>query len=648
MAVSSSSSFLEAGGFTVGVNYWASHAGIDMWRRWDEGAVDADLAALARNGVQSVRVFPLWRDFQPIHLLRRYLNAPYEHRFGELPLPDTAAGRAGMSEDAMQHFSRFLELAAKHHLTVIVGLITGWMSGRVFVPPALESANLLKDPVAIQWQVRFVNHFVGRFRDHAAIVAWELGNECNCMSVLATSEEAWCWTAAITGAIRAADPTRPVLSGMHSLKAEFGSPWSITDQAELTDMLTAHPYPMFTPHNDRDPLNTTRSIMHSTAESRFYADIGSKPCVVEELGTLGAAVGDDAVVTAYVRTVLYSLWANDCRGLFWWCGFDQDFPNQAPYSWYAVEREPLGMLRADRTPKSVAAELSAFRKQIDALPFDHLPARLTEAVCIVSDNHDAWGVAYASFILAKQAGFDLTFQTARQPLRDAPLYLLPSIRNDGGPSHERLQPIFDRVRGGATLYVSGDAPLFSGFAEQFGVSVKSRRQRISGGTATYGTAEGDARIALSSAYRFVLAPCGAEVLATEPDSSPLFTRFKLGEGWVYFLGVPLETTLAREPGVFEGSSPASPWQVYRQLIEVVKSERLLKRSPPQLAVTEHPTGKGRIVVAINHDVLPVETVLSLTGSTRLGRTLRGAATASDGGIRLKIAANDVAIFELNM
>ena len=51
--------------FFVGCNYWASHAGTRMWRNWDAASVEADLAALSKAGVQVIRAFPLWPDFQP-------------------------------------------------------------------------------------------------------------------------------------------------------------------------------------------------------------------------------------------------------------------------------------------------------------------------------------------------------------------------------------------------------------------------------------------------------------------------------------------------------------------------------------------------------------------------------------------------------
>jgi hypothetical protein len=58
--------------------------------------------------------------------------------------------------------------------------------------------------------------------------------------------------------------------------------------SKLTDLLTTHPYPTFTPHCGQDPVNTIRGILHGTAESRFYADIGCKPCLCEE--PVGASV----------------------------------------------------------------------------------------------------------------------------------------------------------------------------------------------------------------------------------------------------------------------------------------------------------------------------------------------------------------------
>jgi len=58
------------------------------------------------------------------------------------------------------------------------------------------------------------------------------------------------------------------------------------DQGELCDLLTTHPYPFWTPHTNQYPANTIRTIMHSAAETRFYADISGKPCLAEEAGIM--------------------------------------------------------------------------------------------------------------------------------------------------------------------------------------------------------------------------------------------------------------------------------------------------------------------------------------------------------------------------
>ena len=58
-------------GFAVGVNYWASHAGTRMWSDFSAEEVEADFAALAVTGVDTLRIFPLWSVILPKELLRR-------------------------------------------------------------------------------------------------------------------------------------------------------------------------------------------------------------------------------------------------------------------------------------------------------------------------------------------------------------------------------------------------------------------------------------------------------------------------------------------------------------------------------------------------------------------------------------------------
>ncbi|NLE55640.1 MAG: beta-mannanase, partial [Lentisphaerae bacterium] len=164
--------FQTPGSFVIGCNYWASHAGTDMWKDWRPDVVAKDFDTLAKNGLQVVRVFPLWPDFQPLTQLYGGGGRRVEIRHGEKPWPHNELGRSGIDPVAMAHFQELADLAQEKGLSLVVGLVTGWMSGRWFVPPALEGRNPLKDPVAMKWELRFVHTFVKYFQKHPAIGAW--------------------------------------------------------------------------------------------------------------------------------------------------------------------------------------------------------------------------------------------------------------------------------------------------------------------------------------------------------------------------------------------------------------------------------------------------------------------------------------------
>ena len=72
----------------VGCNYWASHAGVRMWSQWNETVVRQDFERMAEAGIQSVRVFPLWPDFQPLELAAGCQNRPRLLQFRGGPLPE--------------------------------------------------------------------------------------------------------------------------------------------------------------------------------------------------------------------------------------------------------------------------------------------------------------------------------------------------------------------------------------------------------------------------------------------------------------------------------------------------------------------------------------------------------------------------------
>jgi len=95
---SSENILIRPGHFFIGCNYWASNAGTQMWVDWKPEVIEQDFKRLSEADVEVLRVFPIWRDFQPITAIRNARSGIIDYRFGENPLPDNRFGDSGLSE----------------------------------------------------------------------------------------------------------------------------------------------------------------------------------------------------------------------------------------------------------------------------------------------------------------------------------------------------------------------------------------------------------------------------------------------------------------------------------------------------------------------------------------------------------------------
>ncbi len=609
----------ESGKLFLGCNYWASHAGTNMWSDWRPDTVEADFARLADAEVKVLRIFPLWSDFQPLRMHRAGSASEKELRLREDPLPFTEEGKAGVDPVMAERFGEFCDLADKYGIKLIVGLVTGWMSGRMHMPEAFAGKNLLSDSAVIRWQVRFVRYMVRHFKDKPAIAAWDLGNECNVMSPV-SRDGAYLWTKTISDTIKLEDCSRPVISGLHGLLPD--GTWTPEDQGELLDILCTHPYPIFTPHCDTDPLNQMKTCLHATAQSVMYESIGGKPCFVEEIGTLGPMIADEDIAADYIRTAMISSWAHDLRGFVWWCANEQAELTHTPYDWDSVERE-LGLFRLDGSPKPVADVFTAFSHAMKEFPLEKLPPRITDAVCVLSRGQDNWAAAFGTFMLAKQAGLDITYAWCLDEIPVSPVYLLPSITTNAAIEGHVMAELLRRVReDGATLYLSLNDALLSPFSAYSGVKVKTRCRRSAPDTVVLDGKE----FRFSSPIRLQLEETTAEVLAYDQENRPAFTVNAYGKGKVYFCAYPLELDAAMKPGVISGSGAIPLADFYRRMALGNPAKTILSDpampDAPFVGVTEHilPDG-GRAAVLINYTP-EARTVRLSTGGRKIVSILR--------------------------
>jgi endo-1,4-beta-mannosidase len=568
--------------FILGCNYWASHAGTEMWVDWDLEKVRQDMSLMKEYGIRYIRVFPNWRDFQPVK--------PLFHHGGNLEGYYTEKDQKPtnpyyLDDIMMERFQCFCDVADQYGIKLIVGLLTGWMSGRLFIPSALYGKNLFSDPVALLFEQKFVQGFVDKFKNHSAIYAWDLGNECNCMSEARSREEAANWTAIISNAIRAKDPNRMIISGMHSLTLD--GIWTIADQAQYTDILTTHPYPYWVPHCSQDRMDSMRTLLHATSESQLYRSVGKKPCLVEELGTMGPMVCDDETAADFMRINLFSNWAHGQLGVLWWCAFDQNQLTTPPYSWNMCERE-LGLFNSKGVPKLAVYELKRFSEFLEKNQLSLTEVHY-DAVCILTKGQDHWGVAYMTYILAKQAGRTITFCYAEDDIPKADIYLIPSITGHLVMTKSSYEQMKQYVRQGSTVYLSNEGFLTE-FEEFVGMKVIDSEEWDD----ALSFSVNETVLSLKPKKYFHLRPTSAKVISSDHFGNPCFSVNQYGEGKVYYLNCALEEMLVSQ----KNSLLKDYYRIYQAIFN--DNGSIAWSTKPHIGVTVHSNEDEWIVIAINY------------------------------------------------
>ena len=622
VAVNAAQSPFAEGRFEVGCNYWASHAGVYMWRDWNGEQVEKDLDFLSANGMTVLRVFPLWPDFQP--LTAEYGGGGSFRGYAQAggPLKNEAA-----VDDAMIGRFRFLcDAAEKRGMKLVVGLVTGWMSGRLFVPPALETKNVLTDPDAITWQCRFVRHFVNAMKDHPAIAAWDLGNECNCMGG-ANASQLWVWMHAMASEIRVCDSSRAIVSGMHSVGTSCNARTNMRQQGELVDWLTTHPYPLWTPECNLEEFDTLRNGCHPACETTLYANLSGRSAFVEEAGSMGPGIVSEDRAAAAMRMQMFSCWAVGVPAFVWWCAFDQDHLDFAPYDWTAIERE-LGLFTADGQPKPTAKAMKEFFAFVKTLPFDRLPPRRIDAVVLVSETEDFWKQALGAWLLSRQAGFDIRYAFAEGEWPESAFYILPS----GGTSYmtysgRAWKRLVEKASSGATVLVTlGNGAVLSGLEAVAGVRTETHFKRSS--TRRVVMTKGAFDLPDSHVRR--VTPVGADVHVKDNRDCTIMTSKRLGSGKVLLVN-----------GALESNAPIAGWPLYALAADEAGVKRLVRCDNPSIGLTEHHADGITYVVAVNYSQETAPCRIETEG--RIARVF-GNGTLKDSV--LFIGANDGCVLEV--
>jgi len=611
---------LENGEFFLGINYWASNNSINMWWDFDEKVIEQDLKKLKDSGVSVLRIFLTWPAFQPLRAIRSNREI-HEFRFGEEKLPDTEAGRSGVSEDACRKLEKFCELVEKYNLKLIVGLITGHMSFRYYAPEAFDGKNPISDPLLVKWELKFVKYIVKRFKNQKSIIAWDLGNECNGFADESVNRyTAYVWSSAISDAIKSIDNERLVVSGFDRTSVSSFAPFNIVDTGETVDVNTVHPYNLFSTPNY--PVASMIPILDGPLSCELYSGISGKPCFIEEIGAIGYQVCSEKSEADFYRALAFASWSHNSNGVMWWCAFDQGQLDYAPYTINNIGSN-YGFFRADGSIKPVGEENIKIANFFNNLPFKTLPKHIKDAVYIVAktENQQREDLIYHStFCLAKQANIDLEFAYAENPIPDCDLYIMSSIDSNRAITKDRLEELLEKVKNGATLYMSIGRGHFRNIPEMTGVTFYAKE----GFTDWENVKIGNEVLPLKSDYDYFVESHTAEVIAETENGRPVFFKNKYGKGHIYFSTISIEKCLLSKKGPFTDDEGPDYSVWYRTLKKHIKDLKVIDTNSKMVRATEHIIDENsRYAVLINYMAKDISADLIIKDGWKIAEIYRG-------------------------
>ena len=592
--------------FMIGVNYWDSASGTDMWKNWNEDVVEKDLAALEKCGVKYLRVFPNWRDFQPVAKLYSCKNGCGEYVNAE-DESDLYHNISGVNWEMIDHFRRFAQIADQHGMKLNVGVLTGWMSGRQFKPAAIDSKNPIADPEAMMWIHRFVDTFVSAVQDLPNIVLWDLGNECNNLGTAENTYQAYTWTAFVRNCIRQADPKkRPIASGMHGLGVGDPNPWTIAHQGELCDMMTTHPYPSPSVCADIEPYNGLRTTIMPTAQSIYYSGLGGKPCMIQEQGVFSEMRGNREMAAQFVRVNILSAWSNDLTGYYYWCGTEHTNLDKAPYTWSIMERQ-LGIMDINREPKPQGREMAKMQKLLAGMP--DLPPKQVDAVVVLPHEGNPFVKATSAFVLAQEAGFNVSVRKTDTALPECGAYIVPCIEGWSVMRKQTLDFLLDRAKNhGAKVLFTYDGGDFICIDEIFGLRSNGLYQQNQTHTAHFPFGD----LKYTAKWNVQMESVGAEVVARNEEGNIVMSRNAYGKGEIWFLGFPLETLASNMVDGFRPDRNEPFYQVYRLFAKDACDSYVMQTENPFIGITQHMEGESGYITAINYSDAPQNPEFAIT------------------------------------
>jgi len=382
--------------FSLGINYWPRRSAMHMWQRFDPGEIADDFARIADLGLDSIRFFLRWADFQP---------EPQR-----------------MDRTMLSRLERVMELVAAAGLRAMPTLFCGHMSGVNWLPawaldPQTPSARFRTITETGDISPNGCGDFYrGRLfeaqrlharevgavlRGHPAVVAWDLGNEFSNVREPASADDAREWSKRLTDDLERASGHR-VTGGLHGEDLTFDRHIRPSSICELWPFATMHGYSVYSDFaRDRTDAAVVPFLAQLTASLAgkpvLFTEFGNPTCREGETAFPACSCLDEKEMATYATDVLERLHADGRLGAYWWCWADYADGLRATPPFDEAEHElSFGIVRSDGTTKPVALALAAFAREARTVVAPRDPAMFEPAY--YADLPRSTQDAYARFL----------------------------------------------------------------------------------------------------------------------------------------------------------------------------------------------------------------------------------------------------------
>jgi len=598
--------------FIAGVNYWPRNHGVQMWTEFDREEIAEDMRTITRMGMNAVRVFLKWADFQPA--------------------PEV------IDEAMVGRFDEFLVMADDAGVRVIPTFFCGHMSGENWDVPWRGGRDPYSDPEMLRAQVRLVGWFARRYRSDGRILCWDLANEQDIFARPRDRHSGWLWIHTLASQLKLHDPEHPVTAGTHITSLTQDCGFRMDDLADSLDFLCMHAYPLYADSCPErlDGVRNTYFVPFCAALTRALGQ--GADVFFEEFGAT-SQMCDEHVIEGYYRTTLHALLSEGVIGAMGWCYGDFTVGDRLPYNTTPFEAG-FGLVDVNRQLKGAGRAMQEFCGALECLGGDVMRPSEPGAAIIVPrhhyDNSDPavtpernFRALFNSYVLARRAGLNPRVITLDDDLTQFRLAFMPCVPQRRGVSTVDWSRLVRFVEGGGTLYMSYDGAALDGMGDLFGVDVRYPTIEGAGqpvetrscgveGTERFGSL----RLRHATGRRLAVEPRGAQVLwehvrtrgglpgddscGGPADVEPAIVAASRGHGHAILCDFALELSLSDDYGVYERMKPE---EVYRAAVELSGWREPVWTDSPDVSATlltkegQHSDG---IVLLVNYSCQPRE------------------------------------------